>query len=119
MRIIYDPNNGIPIADGDVEDTCEILCKVVLATDDLDIYAWDDDKGNCVFSTENIILRLRLALVRRELKEPLIFIFEGKELTMDEYGFVSPWPKGFLTQGAELSRQILYAIGAKRKAARK
>jgi hypothetical protein len=59
------------------------------------------------FSTENMIDRIRLAVIRDEIEaNAVVFCWQGQEIDVDEYGQLSPWPDDFCSFGTDLAFNI-------------
>ena len=60
------------------------------------------------YSTENIFNRVRVGIVSGEIsQEDVVFIFQGKEFSPNEYGAITNWPNGFCTLNGDMAEQIL------------
>lgn len=104
MLIIEYCKEGIPVNDFEVEEVFDTIRRL-------------QDGTLCQFSTENIFLRIRYAIVcGNEPYQEWRFRFEGKDITINEYGAVQLWPKGFLEYEVTKAEQILTEAMKKHKA---
>lgn len=100
IEITYDPLNGHAVADGE--------CQTVV--DNIVLQYRDKMVGRIArtYSTSLIFDMLRLEVVRGNIKHTdIIFMFEGKEVVVNEYGAIVDWPRGFCDHHGDVAENII------------
>lgn len=101
VTVTYDPIYGEPVCDGEMLTKAHLLCR---------------DGGWFVTSSERLIDAVRLEVAKGMIApENVIFIYDGQRITVNEYGVLSNWPKGFCDLTFKLSEDILTVATRKRK----
>jgi len=103
MQIIYEPIEGKAIPDGKVEEEYNYILN-----------NYELLKQSWVYSTENIIQRLRLGRLRGEIDD-LTIIFNDERLEITEYGSLLHWPNGFCDYNINICQSILLDAMSKHK----
>lgn len=90
MKLIYDPIEGQAVPDGLVEQV------------------WEGIKNCDEFCTSTglMLTRARLGYVRGEIQE-LVVKFEGKLISVNEYGNLDSWPPGLDDFSMNLLHQLI------------
>lgn len=101
-------NFGKPVNDFYVDDYVDSIIKDYKKGDAFPIYH---------FSSSNVFTRLRLAIVNGDISyNEVVFVFEGKDLIINQYGTINNWPNGFCDSETRDCGKILKLAIEKKKA---
>jgi hypothetical protein len=100
IKVEYTPN-GIPISDF---ECAEFAANILGALPDT-VYK---------ISTENLFHEIRAQIAEDKLPhDQIVFVFEGEELHINEYGVIQYWPRDFCANSSLTAERCLRAASKK------
>lgn len=106
IRVHFDPQDGMTIAEGRAADYIADVVKKAAA----------GDVAEYRFGQSLLISLLRLAVNRGELNhQDVMFYFEERELPVNAYGVINDWPAGFCDTEDRVIEELVLLSARKSK----
>jgi hypothetical protein len=104
----YTPK-GVAVSDFEVKQLATEYVRYIN-----DWLNYDGEPQVFFYSTSNIFFALKEKVAKGEIDHKhILFRFEGKDITINEYGSIVDWPKGFCDIETSLSESTLLAAQAR------